>query len=881
MKSLTFLLIGIFLSFYAFSQQNGGPYSNDESTVLLMHFNNNLDFEGSYSGNIQNWGIPAQYDNSLDGFGQAFRINNTEGLQCITIEPTEDLNLGNNWLIELWVKVGNYGSGAAEFPTLFIKDGNGVSAIVIGFRNDGKGFTSRVTFDNLSEIGIEQQTGINAGEWYHLTLSCDPENRSIRFSVHEQDWNLVFNSEAPFPEGTDGYLCTADRQVFVGGVDGGSNIQFDGWIDELRISNTSRVYHPEAPSKIAESELTEFYALENQLTYWDEIRYDIDNWLLELGSYWERPGKDLLFDEGTKVKIILVEKDDLGLFVNYNFPDWKYGGYKVPDEIYISIPPGGRDDIYENSFSRLVKNTLSQLVLKKKQMRDQYGYCPSYFAEAFGLFYSGFYINNNIIVQAINELGHVPVIDDINNMDNFTSINKRSLMVSYIEAQALSVVGIQKLNPDNYETIWQHHLTYFYENDLDNRIVLQRHTNHFNIYSTPQDVQFMDVISAKLEEKFEHYTTIFEYPILHKFNCVVYPNAQAGIYCMVILDDYNGGSAWSGDNLDFLSPTVSWGGLDEALRTLIPHEFFHAFHFNLVTHLFDIPSFHSEGMAEIMAYEGENDDYIQGRAWYFKEGLERFRNENGHYPNLAEIMPDSDGYMSVYSYGQAFWHYMHQNHADYPTIRDFFLNGLDWSVFDISYEEIDNGYINYIKTIAGIQTDPPGQPSNPQPQDQSVAVSTNPTLSWSNGSNTDQIDLYFGTTNPPTQKVLNNVNPISSYQPASLTYQTTYYWKVVAKNTVGNTEGPVWSFTTDVGTGVFDTDNNDELRIYPNPANGFVNISSPDPGDLQIFNINGQCIMERKDFLEDLLDVSGFQRGTYIVMFNSRKGRMIKQLIIK
>lgn len=53
---------------------------------------------------------------------------------------------------------------------------------------------------------------------------------------------------------------------------------------------------------------------------------------------------------------------------------------------------------------------------------------------------------------------------------------------------------------------------------------------------------------------------------------------------------------------------------------LIPHEFFHVFHFNMVTHLFAIPGFHSEGMAEIMAYENENFSYLTNRSWYFRDG---------------------------------------------------------------------------------------------------------------------------------------------------------------------------------------------------------------------------------------------------------------------
>jgi len=36
----------------------------------------------------------------------------------------------------------------------------------------------------------------------------------------------------------------------------------------------------------------------------------------------------------------------------------------------------------------------------------------------------------------------------------------------------------------------------------------------------------------------------------------------------------------------------------------------------------------------------------------------------------------------------------------------------------------------------------------------------------------------------------------SSYTPGTLSYSTTYYWKVVARNSAGSAFGPVWSFTT-------------------------------------------------------------------------------------
>ncbi|MEN6627406.1 MAG: fibronectin type III domain-containing protein [Candidatus Sumerlaeia bacterium] len=56
-------------------------------------------------------------------------------------------------------------------------------------------------------------------------------------------------------------------------------------------------------------------------------------------------------------------------------------------------------------------------------------------------------------------------------------------------------------------------------------------------------------------------------------------------------------------------------------------------------------------------------------------------------------------------------------------------------------------------------------------------------------------DVYFGTTNPPATKVLDH-GLYPQYAPETLQYQTTYYWKIVAHNNMGDTAGPVWSFRT-------------------------------------------------------------------------------------
>ncbi len=96
----------------------------------------------------------------------------------------------------------------------------------------------------------------------------------------------------------------------------------------------------------------------------------------------------------------------------------------------------------------------------------------------------------------------------------------------------------------------------------------------------------------------------------------------------------------------------------------------------------------------------------------------------------------------------------------------------------------------------------PDIPHNPYPEDGAGNIPSNITLSWSCSDpdgDTLKYDLYFGTDpNPPlVKKDLTE----SEYNPGTLDVGTTYYWKVVAKDSKGAVvEGPVWSFTTEISS---------------------------------------------------------------------------------
>ncbi len=96
----------------------------------------------------------------------------------------------------------------------------------------------------------------------------------------------------------------------------------------------------------------------------------------------------------------------------------------------------------------------------------------------------------------------------------------------------------------------------------------------------------------------------------------------------------------------------------------------------------------------------------------------------------------------------------------------------------------------------------PGSPFNPNPTNGLLGVSVSTNITWDFGALTDTYDLYLDVVNPPLTKVVDNETAGTSGlfdPPTDFEYTTQYYWQVVAKNATGNTNGPVWTFSTSCG----------------------------------------------------------------------------------
>ena len=89
----------------------------------------------------------------------------------------------------------------------------------------------------------------------------------------------------------------------------------------------------------------------------------------------------------------------------------------------------------------------------------------------------------------------------------------------------------------------------------------------------------------------------------------------------------------------------------------------------------------------------------------------------------------------------------------------------------------------------------PSVPGGPSPVNGSVNIPINPILSWGACDNTSYYQVYLDINALPVNSLgtTNYSNIIST----NLSYNTTYYWQVVAfNNSTCNTSGPIWRFTT-------------------------------------------------------------------------------------
>jgi hypothetical protein len=114
----------------------------------------------------------------------------------------------------------------------------------------------------------------------------------------------------------------------------------------------------------------------------------------------------------------------------------------------------------------------------------------------------------------------------------------------------------------------------------------------------------------------------------------------------------------------------------------------------------------------------------------------------------------------------------------------------------------------------------PGQAHSPSPSDSEIDVAIDAPLAWTAGSGATSHDVYFGTNSNPDAGEFQGNQAATVFEPGTLDYETTYYWRIDEVNDTGTTTGDIWSFTSQ-------SESIDPLpgqATSPSPADGEIDV---------------------------------------------------------
>ncbi len=139
------------------------------------------------------------------------------------------------------------------------------------------------------------------------------------------------------------------------------------------------------------------------------------------------------------------------------------------------------------------------------------------------------------------------------------------------------------------------------------------------------------------------------------------------------------------------------------------------------------------------------------------------------------------------------------------TITATANNGYVFDHWEVNGVNFGNSYtlqltVNEPKHIKAVFNRPPSTPTNVYPPNDATDIPIEVTLSWQcTDPDGDELlyDIYFGTNSSNLSLIEQNHDSTTYHLDFLLNNNTTYYWKIVAKDTKGATsQSEVWSFTT-------------------------------------------------------------------------------------
>lgn len=649
MKTLCIISLSLILTLSCFSNSSANELATQSSEVLFFD-----DFEETISN---------------DATFTKWTTENLEGWHYWHIVPGQHMRFENNditnndWLVTLPIICDNKDSIRITFDYLYHSSKNKPKLL---YTQQYNGNSTESKWTELDYVLRE-----NENEWHSSgELTIDNKYDTLYFAFHYQ-------AEA--------------------------NVGIYFLLDNFKVQS----YNPVIYEKAGESEHFEFYTnMVDSLNYHSEITLPLEKQFAKLSSLWNRPGNDDIFDDDKKVKIYYTEKEN-NKYASKENPDWKNGFHYVDNlEIFVSPLKSTAQKNYYLNLQNLIINEFSQLAIKKKFARESGSYPPSYFMEGFGLYETGFRPQRDSIIKYLNESN--PDFNLLLDTMEISNTLKKDLIVSIIEWQILSggsYLGIGPVYSSWLAEQLPKFLKYFYTEPEDQRIKLQQATTDFDFYGTTSDSSHFSEIISYFEDAYSFYIANYNFKPKHRFRVVIVPTEPIGMDILNYDDYFNGGVGCGGDLVIQLSPNYNYNEKNYYSKYfgyagMCAHEFFHIYYNHF---MWEIPGgFWAEGTADFNQRHSLGWELPEHSFWNIEELFTTYATKYNVEINLEHISTNPNQELNIYFLGDAFFEYIYLYRGGYEKIMEFFNKQMDYSVFNATYEEIDKGYINYLKSLVGI-----------------------------------------------------------------------------------------------------------------------------------------------------------------------------------
>ena len=215
----------------------GGPYPVDNNTMALYHFDN--DYFNSV--NPQTYASPFNATNFISNdenkMDYALKIDNSAASSCVVLPHENSLSLTGNWTVEFWFKINSWGGTTTQYPYMFLKSG---ANYFVFLDVASKSLHAGYDYEGGAENVFLPSNVLELNKWYHVLFTRNTLNTTLNCQLHNATRQLLSSKSATYSPSH--IPKTNTNPVNIGGFTGGSNVQFDGYIDEVRISNVVRTF---------------------------------------------------------------------------------------------------------------------------------------------------------------------------------------------------------------------------------------------------------------------------------------------------------------------------------------------------------------------------------------------------------------------------------------------------------------------------------------------------------------------------------------------------------------------------------------------------------------------------------------------------------------